>query len=127
MCTPKKKKFLLLLGESYYPVFHITDFSSASSSLLLEPLWCTFLFSYHILQLCEVCLVLSYTFYLFIEVLAVFIPLSSSVSIFITITLISLLGKLSLFHNSPFSDIVPCSSIWNILLFLHFAWLGVGF
>lgn len=116
MCSLKNRiiKFFLLLGESYYPGFHITDFSSASSSLLLEPSSVFFLIQL-LYSSARWSLFGAFLYFLFTEVLAVFIQVASSVNIFKTITLISFLGKLPPFHNGSFSGILPWSFIWNTL------------
>lgn len=90
-----------------------------------------FQFSHYILQLCNFYLILSYIFHLFAEVLTSFIHSSSQFSIFMTLILNSLLGKLFTSVSLWFSGVLSCSFIWNkcsrehLEMFLHFAWFFV--
>lgn len=109
---------LLWLGEFHYPIFLVTHWSFLLIHLVCcwTP-YCIFQFSYCVLQLWDFYLVVSYISHLLKFSLCLFILLPSSVSFFMTITLILYpVYYLSPFHSHLFPEVLPCPFIWYIFL-----------
>ena len=87
--------------------------SSASSSLLLNRTSCVFFSSVIVFFSSVTSVGASYIFYLSVE----FSRSSEFVSIFLILVLNSLSGRLLIFIPlKSFSEVLPCSFVWNILL-----------
>ena len=73
--------------------------------------------SYYILQMCDFCLILSYVFSLLKFSLCSFISLSTTVSLFMTMTSDSLSCRSLIFLLlMSFSEVLSCSFVWNMFL-----------
>ena len=64
------------MSSTAVPVLEFTDLFWCFVESIVELLYCIFQFSHYILQLCDFCLVVSYTFFFFVEILALFMHCS---------------------------------------------------
>lgn len=121
---------LFFLANFSFPVFQSTVvfFPLFLHLVCFSTFWCIFSFSYCSLDFCDFCLVLSFIFSVFLEFfLCLSILFPSSVSVFVTIILNSLLGKLFISVLLTFLSgiFILFFFLEHIPLFPHFSWFSV--